>query len=224
MPAGRLPAAPLRSSPLLAGKQLTRGGCQRCWLLDPAAATCSPTCKPGQAYANGWGRAPGAGERGNGGGGRSPASKFPPPTPPSPRFLPSPLLHHHLPASICLPSSSSSASIHKIRAALPSTVACDGQPRRHDRHTGNTPRPQAHRPAGTPLARGSPAPSPALVPAALPKPPRDFPRGRKATLSLPLNDKLGGSLCPAPHPSLRPAPAVFRGVSWLPSGGSTAES
>lgn len=31
---------------LLAGKQLTRGGCQRCWLLDPAAATCSLTCKP----------------------------------------------------------------------------------------------------------------------------------------------------------------------------------
>lgn len=160
VPVGCRPAAPRRSSPLLAGKQLTRGGCQRCWLLDPAAATCSLTCKPGQAYANGWGRAPGAGARGNGGGGRSPASKFRPP----PR-----LLHHHLPASICLPSSSS--SIHKIRAALPSTVVCNGQPAAL---LGLPAGPQACRPAGTPARTPAPcpwvpAPSRALAPAALPK-------------------------------------------------------
>lgn len=212
---GLAPAAPLRSSPLLAGKQLTRGGCQRCWLLDPAAATCSLTCKPEQAYANGWGRAPGSAARENGGGGRSPASKFPPHTPP--------LLHHHLPASICLPSSfSSSSSIHKIRAALPSTVACDGQPHRPVRPTGQPPKPT-----------GPPAPPPApLTPARGSRPHRQ-PSSQQRSQSPPETShgaarqshpcpyaKLG-SLCPAPHTY----PSCILGGGLLATlWGSTAKS
>lgn len=132
----------------------------------------------------------------------------------SPSLSAPPLLHHRLPASICLPSSS---SIHKIRAALPPTVACGGRPAGSPRPLALSLQPPAPAPGTSPQpsAPGPQSPGPTASPR--PKAQTRLPTGQNGSPVLALKTQ-SGSLRPAPHASLRCVPAGFGVVSSPPSG------